>query len=155
MPRKPLPSRSFLSLRSSGIHGRGVYAKQTIPKGSRIVEYRGERISQGEADRRYPDDESVPHHTFLFAVDDDVVIDAAFGGSIARWINHSCEPNCESIVEDGRVFIDSIGTIRPGEELSYDYNFILDEPHTPAAKRRYACICGRKKCRATLLGKKR
>jgi uncharacterized protein len=95
------------------------------------------------------------HHTFLFAIDDDVVIDAAFRGNMARWINHSCEPNCDAVIDDARVFIESVRDIAPGEELTYDYNFILEERHTPSAKRRYPCICGAPGCRGTILAKKR
>jgi SET domain-containing protein len=91
----------------------------------------------------------------LFTVDDDTVIDATHRGSSARWINHSCGPNCEAIEEDGRIFIETIRAVRPGEELSYDYNLTLDEPHTPAVKRAHACLCGSKSCRGTILGKKR
>jgi SET domain-containing protein len=122
-----LPVRPFLSVRRSGIHGRGVYARTSIPADTRIVEYRAERITTAEADRRYPDDFSAPHHTFLFAVDDDTMIDAAYGGNLARWINHSCDPNCEVVEEDGRLYIESIRDIQPGEELAYDYNYILPQ----------------------------
>ena len=150
-----LPVRRWLALRSSGIHGRGVYAREAIPAETRIIEYRGERITEAESDARYPDDPSTAHHTFLFAIDDGVVIDAAFQGNMARWINHSCDPNCDAVVEDGRVWIESVRDIAPGEELFYDYNYILPERHTPALKRRYPCICGAPSCRGTILAKKR
>jgi SET domain-containing protein len=155
MRRPVLSVRRFLSARRSGIHGRGVYARAPIPAGTRIVEYRGERITTAEADRRYPDDFSAAHHTFLFAVDDDTVIDAAYGGNVARWINHSCEPNCEVVEEDGRLYVESIRDIQPGEELAYDYNYILPERHTAKMKRRFPCHCGAPSCRGTILGRKR
>lgn len=144
-----------LALRQSRIHGRGVYARVPIPAGTRIVEYRGERISAAEAEIRYPDDPNVPHHTFLFALDDDVIIDATYRGNIARWINHSCDPNCASVDEDDRIYIESIRDIAPGEELVYDYHLVLEVRHTPAMKRRFPCICGAPNCRGTMLGKKR
>ncbi|CAN5817482.1 SET domain-containing protein-lysine N-methyltransferase [soil metagenome] len=147
--------RRRLSLRSSGIHGKGVFAREWIPAGTRLIEYRGERITTAVADARYPDEEGVAHHTFLFAIDDDVVIDAATKGSMARWINHCCEPNCDAVIDGGRVFIEAVEDIVPGEELTYDYNFILEERHSPAAKRRYPCICGTPGCRGTILAKKR
>jgi uncharacterized protein len=147
--------RERLSLRSSGIHGKGVFAREWIPSETRLIEYRGERLTTAEADARYPEEAGVSHHTFLFAIDDDIVIDAAFKGNMARWINHSCEPNCDAVIEDSRVFIESVRDIAPGEELTYDYNFILDERHSPAAKRRYPCICGAPGCRGTILAKKR
>lgn len=155
MKQALFPVRSVLSLRSSGIHGKGVYARVPIPAGTRIIEYRGERITEAEADRRYPDDPSAPHHTFLFAIDDGVVIDAAFKGNMARWINHSCDPNCDAVIDDARVWIESVRDIEAGEELTYDYNFVLPERHTPALKRRYPCICGAATCRGTILAKKR
>jgi uncharacterized protein len=137
------------------MHGRGVFARAAIAEGTRIVEYRGQRITAAEADARYPDDPTQPYHTFLFAIDDDTMVDAAVGGNIARWINHSCDPNCEVSLEDGRLYIDSIRDIDEGEELSYDYNFILPVRHSPAMKRRYPCTCGAVSCRGTMLGKKR
>jgi uncharacterized protein len=155
MRRPVLPVRRFLAVRRSGIHGRGVYARAPIPADTRIVEYRGERITTAEAERRYPDDVSAAHHTFLFAVDDDTMIDAAFAGNLARWINHSCDPNCEVVEEDGRLFIESIRDIEPGEELAYDYNYILPERHTAKMKRRFPCHCGAPTCRGTILGNKR
>jgi SET domain-containing protein len=142
-------------IRKSAIAGKGAFATRRIPKGARIVEYTGERISQDEADRRYPYDPEVPHHTFLFNLEDDVVVDAAHRGNASRFINHSCEPNCEAVIEDGRIWIYALKAIPEGTELVYDYRFILDEPHTPAAKRRYPCRCGARRCRGTILAKKR
>ncbi|HEX5580262.1 MAG TPA: SET domain-containing protein-lysine N-methyltransferase [Gemmatimonadaceae bacterium] len=151
---KPLTPRPF-ALRKSAIAGRGAFATRRIPKGACIIEYRGERIGQDEADRRYPENPNTPHHTFLFTLDEDTVIDAAVKGNAARFINHSCDPNCEAVIEDGRIWIYALKNIPEGAELLYDYQFILDEPHTPAAKRRYPCHCGAKNCRGTILAKKR
>lgn len=142
-------------VRRSKIHGRGVFAARTIPKGTRIVEYRGRRISYQLATELYPDEGGGPTHTFLFELDHDMVIDAGQRGNAARWINHSCKPNCEAVDEDGRIFIEAIRTIRPGEELGYDYNITLEDPHTPQEKRRWPCLCGARSCRGTLLGRKR
>ena len=142
-------------VRKSSIAGKGAFATRRIPKGARIVEYTGERISQEEADRRYPYDPEVPHHTFLFNLEEDVVVDAAHRGNASRFINHSCAPNCEAVIEDGRIWIYALKTIPEGTELVYDYRFILDEPHTAAAKKRYPCRCGAKNCRGTILAKKR
>jgi uncharacterized protein len=152
------PPTSFFEIRSSPIHGRGAFATRLIPAGTRVIEYRGERITQAEADARYPEG-AAPHHTFLFAIEDDegneVVIDAGVDGNGARFINHSCAPNCDAIVEHGRIWIETIRDVEPGEELAYDYAFILEERHTPAAKRRYPCTCGAPTCRGTILAKKR
>jgi SET domain-containing protein len=142
----------LISVRRSGIHGKGVFAATLIPEGTRIIEYKGRRISEAEADRKY--DDANPH-TFLFLLDDAIVIDANYGGNSARWINHGCDPNCEPVEENRRIFIDAIRDIPPGTELAYDYNLIVEERHTPTLKRRYACACGARKCRGTMLGTKR
>lgn len=149
---KPVTRPRPFEVRKSRIHGTGAFATRTIRKGERIAEYRGEHISDDEASRRYPDpDEGTAHHTFLFQLDDDTVIDAAVNGNAARYINHSCDPNCEAVIEDDRVFIEALRTIRPGQELCYDYQFVLEERHTPALKKLYPCYCGSKKCRGTIL----
>ena len=152
MPGSKRKRRRRFSVRVSPIHGRGVFALVRIPKGTRVIEYTGERISQQEADERYSEEHENSPHTMLFEVNDDVVIDATRRGSSARWINHSCAPNCEVADEDDRIFIDARCDILPGEELTYDYNLQLGEPHTAAAKRAHPCHCGASRCRGTLLG---
>jgi SET domain-containing protein len=142
-----------ITVRYSNIHGKGVFANTFIPKGTRIIEYKGKRISEEAADEKYGDDEGT--HTFLFLLDNQIVIDANDNGNSARWINHSCDANCDANEENGRMFIDAIRDIQPGEELTYDYNLIVDERYTPALKRSYACGCGARKCRGTILGRKR
>jgi uncharacterized protein len=150
------PADLPFEVRRSPIQGLGAFATRPIGKGTRLIEYTGERITTDEADARYPDDESqARHHTFLFAIDDDVVIDAAVDGNEARFINHSCAPNCDAVIDDARIWIEAIRDIAPGEELAYDYAFVLEERHTPAAKRRYPCHCGARTCRGTILAKKR
>jgi uncharacterized protein len=141
-------------IRPSPIQGLGAFATRFIPAGTRLIEYAGQRLTPAEADARYPDDDG-RHHTFLFAIDDDIVIDAAFEGNEARFINHSCDPNCDAVIDDSRIWIETIRDVEPGEELAYDYAYILEERHTPAAKRRYPCSCGAATCRGTILGKKR
>jgi SET domain-containing protein len=148
-------SNPFFEVRASGIQGLGGFARLAIPPGVRLIEYAGERLTPAEADARYPEADGERHHTFLFAIDDDVVVDAAVNGNDARFINHSCDPNCDAVIEDGRIWIESIRSIVPGEELAYDYAYILPERHTPAAKRRYPCTCGSPRCHGTILGRKR
>jgi uncharacterized protein len=121
----------------------------------RLIEYAGERLTPAEADARYPDAAGERHHTFLFAIDDVVVVDAAVNGNEARFINHSCEPNCDAVIDGGRIWIDALRDIEPGEELAYDYAYELAERHTSAAKRRFPCHCGAVRCRGTILAKKR
>ncbi len=145
-------TRRRFAIRNSPIHGRGVFALLQIPKHTRVIEYKGERISHEEADERYGEEHENSTHTMLFAVDDEIVIDATRKGNSARWINHSCAPNCEVVDEERRIFIETRRDVRPGEELTYDYNLQLGEPHTAAAKRAHPCYCGARRCRGTMLG---
>lgn len=142
-------------IKSSPIQGLGAFATERITRGTRLIEYAGERLTPAEADARYPDDDAVRHHTYLFAIDDDVVIDAAVNGNEARFINHSCDPNCDAVIDEGRIWIETIRDVEPGEELAYDYAYTLEKRHTPAAKRRFPCHCGAVRCRGTILAKKR
>ena len=137
------------------MHGLGAFAVRPIPEGTRLIEYAGARITPDQADERYPELPGQVHHTCLFAIDDDIVIDASVDGNDARFINHSCDPNCDAVVEDDRIWIETIRDVAAGEELAYDYAFILPERHTPAAKRRYPCHCGSSNCRGTILARKR
>lgn len=137
-------------MRSSRIQGRGVFAIKPIASNRRIIEYIGQRITHAEADRRY-DDHGGRHHTFLFILNDKTVLDARYGGNEARFVNHSCEPNCESVITGGKIWIKSIKPIAVGEELTYDYRFEWDDEYEPEDIRYYACRCGKKKCRGTIL----
>jgi uncharacterized protein len=152
---QPHGAGPLYTVRRSGIHGRGVFAARDIPKGTRIIEYRGARISYDLAAELYPDFEDQPTHTFLFELDENTVIDAGQRGNAARWINHSCAPNCEAVDEGGRIYIEAIRRIRAGEELGYDYNITLEERHTAGERRRWGCLCGSATCRGTLLASKR
>ena len=143
-----------IQVRRSGVHGKGVFAVQDIAKGDTVIEYIGEIISDQEAEDRHPHDPADPNHTFYFQIDDDHVIDALHGGNSARWINHSCAPNCKPVVEEGRVFITAKKNIAAGEELNYDYGLIVDEPLTKKLIAQYPCWCRSPKCRKTLLAGK-
>jgi SET domain-containing protein len=139
-------------VRNSPIHGRGVFAARTIRKGADIVEYRGRRISMEAADALPDSDPDNPFHTFLFELNDGRVIDAGRGGNAARWINHSCRPNCEPYEDaEGHVFIAAKRTIRAGEELSYDYKLNVPGRRTRRLLANYACHCGAPRCRGTML----
>lgn len=140
--------------RRSSIHGFGIFAARAIPAGTRLIEYKGDLITGEQAEGRYPEDDTPPH-TFLFDADDDLYIDAGVNGNSARWINHSCDPNCEAVQEGRRVFIEAIRKILPGEELVYDYRITIDGPHDSAAKRKWPCRCGAKYCRGTMLAPRR
>ena len=147
------PSRStkLILVKDSPIQGKGVFAAKRIRKGQRIIEYVGERIHPSEEGNRYDDASMERHHTFLFAVDENTTIDAAVGGSDAMYINHSCDPNCEAVDYDGRIWIEAIRNIQPGQELTYDYNYQTDEPIDDEDRRLYVCKCGSPRCRGLIL----
>ena len=156
MPAQTAPKTNRrIQVRKSGVHGKGVFALQDIPEGETLIEYVGEIITWKEAQRRHPWNPEDPNHTFYFHVDEDRVIDAAHGGNAARWINHSCNPNCEADEQDGRVFIKALRDIAPGEELNYDYGLILEGRHTAKVKKQFECRCGSRRCRGTMLAPKR
>ncbi|AJK44599.1 SET domain-containing protein [Burkholderia plantarii] len=138
-------------VRRSGVHGKGVFAAAPIKAGERVVEYKGERISWKEALRRHPHDPNDPNHTFYFALEEGGVIDGKVDGNSARWINHSCAPNCEAEETAGRVFIHALRDLEAGEELFYDYGLVIDAKLTKQLKRDYACHCGASTCRGTML----
>jgi SET domain-containing protein len=140
--------------RRSPIHGTGVFATRRIRKGGRVVEYVGERVSHAEADRRYEDKDANDSHTFLFIVDRRTVIDAGVGGNAARFVNHSCAPNCETVIEDRRVFIYALRDIDPGEELTYDYLIQREPDDPPDVEEVFSCRCGDARCRGTMLAPK-
>ncbi|HYM28355.1 MAG TPA: SET domain-containing protein-lysine N-methyltransferase, partial [Steroidobacteraceae bacterium] len=116
--RRPLPE-ALIRVQDSPLHGQGVFAARRIANGTRVIEYLGERVSHAEADRRYAHKGVGDNHTFLFIVNTRTVIDAGVGGNEARYINHSCAPNCEAVVEQRRIFIEAIADIEPGAELAY------------------------------------
>ena len=156
LARKPrtkpsLAASPLVETRHSRIHGRGVYAIAPIKKGTRVIEYLGDRISHAEADRRYEQKGDDDGHTFLFIASNRTVIDAGVNGNEARFINHHCAPNCETVIENSRVFIDAIRNIRPGEELGYDYQLTWESTDDPTELALYGCRCGAKKCRGTML----
>jgi SET domain-containing protein len=148
MPKLKEP---LYAVRNSQIHGRGVFAARRIRKGTRIVEYTGERIGDDEADRRYDEANMRRHHTFLFTLTKKTVVDGAIerGGGDASYINHSCEPNCEALITDGHIFIYAKETIEPGTELLYDYQY--EPTDDPADARFYVCRCGADACRGTIM----
>lgn len=145
------PSRDPLEVRASGVHGHGVYATAPIRKGARIIEYTGRRLPWEKAMDLPPHNPDDHYHTFFFSLDNGDVIDAGTGGNEARWINHSCDPNCETQEEDDRIFVYSLRALRPGEELFYDYKIVPAERRTKKLEREFACHCGTAKCRGTMM----
>ena len=148
-----------LVVRRSPIHGSGVFARRPLAAGESLIEYRGRRLTHAQADARYGDNHH-GGHTFLFTLNEDYVIDGADGGNAARWINHSCAPNCQAfLVEseeapgsvDDKVVLEALRDVAEGEELTYDYGIVLDQRYTEKLKRIWACRCGAPDCTGTLL----
>jgi SET domain-containing protein len=141
----------LIEVRASSLHGLGVFAARSIRKGTRVIEYLGERVSHAEADRRYEHKDAADAHTFLFVVDESTVIDAGVDGNEARFVNHACDPNCESVIESRRVFIEALRAIEPGEELTYDYQIQREADDPPDVDAVFACRCGSAHCRGSML----
>lgn len=145
-PSRPVPTRSeWAEVRGSRIHGRGMFATRPIPKGTRIIEYTGERIGKAEAWRR----ELLRQRRaarggdgciYTFELNTRTDIDGRVLWNTARYINHSCRPNCESQIVRGRVWIVAVRNIKPDEELTYDYYYDYDH------YRDHPCRCGAPEC---------
>ena len=129
--------------------GRGVFAKVNIPAKTRVAEYTGVVCS----DKEY-DFEDEGDYVVLFSVGRGRVIDPRKGNaSVARWLNHSCDPNCEASEDEGRIFIETLRRMKAGEELFYNYDLRLGRRANAEDRRKYACHCGSPKCRGTMLHK--
>ena len=162
MTKKEKPLK--IARRRSKIHGNGVFATAPIRKGEHIIEYKGKIITHDEADTTY-EGEIGSGHTFLFTLNEQWILDANRGGNIARWINTSCEPNAVAYIysekkknpdpKKDRVIIEALRAIEPGEEITYDYGFEFEVPYTAKLLKTWACRCGKKKCRGTMLGGKK
>jgi uncharacterized protein len=146
--RKKTP---LFEVRHSRVHGYGVFALRRIRKGTTIIEYLGDRVTHEEANDRYADKDPLDGHTFLFTVDKKTVIDAGINGNEARFVNHGCDPNCQTVDSDKRIFIEAIRTIRPGEELAYDYRIQRDDDDPANVDEVFACLCGAQQCRGSML----
>jgi hypothetical protein len=147
----PIAQSPLIEVRPSPIAGLGVFARERIEKGTRLIEYVGEIVDSEEAARRYDDDAMEQHHTFLFAIDDEMAIDGGVGGNDAKYFNHACAPNCEAVIEDGRIFIDTIADVEAGTELVYDYALMREDPWQEHWRELYACRCGAARCRGMIL----
>lgn len=148
-PKTEPTSTPFFEVKKSAIQGNGAFASQDIKKGQRLTEYTGEIISNEEADKRYDESKMRRHHTFLFTLDDKRVIDGAVGGNSSIYINHSCEPNCEAVIDRGKIYIEAIRDIAKGEEVLYDYQYERDDD--PELLEFYKCLCGAPTCRGTIM----
>ena len=151
-----------ITVRRSPIHGNGVFAARKLPAGHRVIQYRGKVVSHEEADALY-DGGVESGHTFLFTLNENYIVDANRRGNDARWINHSCDPNCQAVIEEhrsadpakDRIFIETLRPVARGEELTYDYGIKLEIRHTARLKALWACRCGKPTCTGTMLKAKR
>ncbi|MDX3894561.1 SET domain-containing protein [Pusillimonas sp.] len=141
------------TVRRSPLHGNGVFAARDIPAGTRIIEYTGTRITPEQADERHPANPDDPFHTFYFSLSGGKVIDGGDKGNDARWINHSCAPNCETEenASGTRVYVMALRDIGEGEELFYDYGLVMEGKITKKLRAQYLCLCGSENCRGTML----
>ena len=121
--------------RSSGIHGTGGYARQDIASGARVIEYVGEKITKAESLRRCEQ-----NNQYIFTLDDEFDLDGNVPWNPARFINHSCAPNCDAELETGRVWIVANREITSGEEITFNYNFDLED------YKEHPCRCGSSNC---------
>jgi uncharacterized protein len=137
-------------VRRSSVHGKGVFDMRPLSAGERVLEYKGELISWRKAVRRHQR-EGVAGHTFLFGLSDGRVIDGSRGGNSARWLNHACAPNCETVEDACRIFIHTLRPIEAGEELFIEYLLETDDPPDEDIRAQYACRCATADCRQSML----
>jgi len=138
----------FIAVKHSGIHNKGIFAKVDIPKGTEIIEYVGDRITKAESDRRgdlvlskYKGDMMTKGGVYIFELNKRYDIDGHVARNTAQYINHSCDPNSESDVIKGHIWIIALRDIKKGEELSYDYGYAFDDDYIE-----HPCWCGSKNC---------
>lgn len=119
----------------SKIHGTGGFARVDIPAGTRLIEYVGEKISKEESLRRCE-----ANNEYIFTLDEEFDLDGNVSYNPARFINHSCAPNCEAVGEENEVWIDAARDIRAGEELTFNYGYDLED------YKEHPCRCGAMSC---------
>lgn len=131
----------WIKVKKSKIDKKGVFAKRDIPKGTYIIEYVGRKITNKEADK-ISEQEIKDGDVYLFEINKRYTIDGNIPGNDAKYINHSCEPNAESLNEDGRIWIEAMKDIKKGEEITYDYCLTTDD------YKDHPCKCGAKLCKS-------
>jgi len=144
--------RDFTVVKTSQVHGKGVFAKKAIPKGTRIFEYAGERVLKSNLAKDLAD--GLTSLVYVMNLDEILAIDGERGGNDSRFINHSCEPNCEVLYFNETPYIYAIREISEGEELCFDYKYGSEAgmEFTAEQKREwFPCKCGAVGCRGTLL----
>ncbi len=127
--------QNLIEFRVSTIHGTGGFATARIEPDTFLIEYVGERIDKSESIKRCSED-----NRYIFDLDDQFDLDGNVDWNPARWLNHSCSPNCEAQSSDGRIWIVATRAIAPGEEITFNYNYDLEE------YRDQPCRCGAVAC---------
>ena len=135
VPNEIVAETELVSFKRSLIHGCGGFAKVPIATGTRVIEYTGVKIDKQESLRRCE-----LNNEFIFSLDDEQDLDGSVEWNLARFINHSCTPNCETELDEGRVWIVSLRDIEKGEELSFNYGYDLED------YRKHPCLCGAADC---------
>jgi hypothetical protein len=134
-------AEALVEVRDSSIHGRGTFASAFLESETLILEYTGELIDRMTAVER--DNLDAPDYScYILQIDDDVFIDALLVEHPAKYINHSCEPNCSISRDVTRAFVRTLRTIRPGEELTYNYGYDSSE--------NLRCCCNARSCRGRI-----
>ena len=130
-----MQTKETIEFRNSGIHGMGGFALRRIRRGAPIIEYGGEKISKAEGTRR-----AIAENPFIFGLDDETDVDGDVTWNPARFLNHSCEPNAEAEIFGEQIWIMALRTIRPGEEITFNYSYDLEDYE------KHPCRCGAEKC---------
>ena len=142
----------LIEVRNSNIHGKGIYAKNNIKKGTKVIEYIGEIISKKEGDKKaeiqykLSKENNIKGAVYVFELNDKQDIDGNVEDNIARFINHSCNPNCTYKIENSHIWIVSIREIKKGEEITYDYGYDIED------YKDHPCKCGSLNCIGYIIG---
>lgn len=145
-------AEALWELKQSGIHNKGMFAAQDIPKGTRIIEYVGEKITKKESLKRCLEWEEKARKkgaglVYIFDLDKKYDLDGNIDENPAKYINHSCEENCEAVDEEGRIWIYSVKKISKGDELFFDYGYNLEHFMD------HPCLCGSDNCVGYIVAK--
>lgn len=148
-------NRDFVRVALSRIHGTGVFAKRAIPRGTRVIEYTGERVPVERLLVEASDHSAA--HVYSFRLSPSMVIDGSRGGNEARFINHHCDPNCETYTFGDRVYVYAMREIARGEELTFDYQLrpLIVGRRSKEREAAFRCLCGSPSCRGTMLYRRR
>jgi SET domain-containing protein len=129
------PEHHLITFEKSNIHGMGGFARVDIRRGKRIIEYIGRKLSKAEGQA-----ELQQQNVYIFTLDDEHDIDGSVSWNLARFLNHSCDPNCEAEIVRGRIWIFARRHIKAGEELTYNYSHGLE------GYEERPCQCGAHNC---------